>query len=96
MAAKIFALPRFEGEKVRQLPNGPLAFHEALQILADRSTSWRDFIDDQLQNGETLISAETRRDHRVIDGAALQAMGEELQDISKHLNALAKMLKETD
>lgn len=96
MAAEIHQLPRFKGEKPRKLPAGKVEIHEALEILAGRSAEWRDFIDNELQHGESLISAETRADHRVVDGASLQAMGEDLAQIAMHLNNLAKLLRDDE
>lgn len=92
MAAEIHQLPRFEGERARKLPSGTVTVTEALAILAGRAGEWRDFIDDELQNGDTFINAESERDHRVIDGEALQVMGEDLARIAIHLQNLSELL----
>jgi hypothetical protein len=91
MAATIHKLPRFEGERPRRLPAGEVPFDKALEILGERATEWRDYIDDVLQNGAYLKSAENGRDHVIVDGAALQSLGEDMQALARHLQNLAEL-----
>src|SRR5690554_5776410 len=93
MAATIHQLPRFQGEARRTLPDGEIQFHEALSLLADRAHEWRDRLDEILQTGDYLTHADGR-DHVITDAAALQACGEDLQSMVKHLRAMAAMLKD--
>lgn len=95
MAATIHQLPRFKGEGKRALPDGEIEFHEGLSLLADRADEWRDRLGDILQNGDYLTHADGR-DHVITDAAALQACGEDLQSMVKHLRAMSAQLKEND
>jgi len=95
MAAEIHQLPRFAGEKARKLPSSgeEIAYTEALRILADRAHEWRDRIQDVLDEGPHF-ERDDGRDHVLVDGATMQAMGEDMQALSKHLRHMAALIDE--
>jgi hypothetical protein len=94
MAAEIHQLPRFAGEHARRLPSAgeEIAYAEALRILADRANEWRARLDGILQHGDYLMR-DDGRDHVLVDGATLQACGEDIQALAKHLRNLAAQIE---
>jgi len=93
MAAKIYQLPRFEGEPARRFPSSgeAIPYTQAMRILSDRAAEWRDRVQLMLDEGPHFMR-EDGRDHVLVDGATLQAMGEDLQALSKHLSAMAVLI----
>jgi len=97
MAAKIFRLPRFEGDKVRQAdPARVFTFDEALDTIGDNADEWRDRVAALLQDGPFLIDPDNGREHVAIDANALQALGEVLSSMGHHLHRMAEMHRAPD
>tara|TARA_B100000749_G_C18260201_1_gene396029 strand:+ start:177 stop:473 length:297 start_codon:yes stop_codon:yes gene_type:complete len=95
MAAEIHQLPRFEGERPRRLPASgeEVPYTDALRILSERANEWRDRIQAVLDDGPHFVR-EDGRDHIMMDGATLQAMGEDMQALAKHLRQMASLIDE--
>lgn len=95
MAAEIHQLPRFAGEHARRLPSAgeEIAFAEALRILSDRASEWRDRLDGILQHGDYFMR-DDGRDHVMVDAATLKACGEDMQALARHLRNMAAQIDE--